>query len=392
LTILILAAHRSNERKHGLYPTTLEHHEHLGIDFYLHMIGNKPTQGPYKELRSKWLANSSKRSLPHLRLDAFFFASIRYHKDLSIIREHILTAGKPKLILALTSSPISGTVAYLAAREHKIPFVVWEHLTHYQRKMLHGMRLKRRIEIMKSADTILAVSKSLGSSIESTLGIKRNKVEIMPNPIPKDFIGNLPDITRNYLDASQDTFTFGAWTNWRKIKRLDILLEAFSHVHAEYPNTALLVAGPIAKNVYSNIKQPLLKQPGLTLLDSVSRREILDLARQVYCCVIPSDHETFGLPALEAMALGKPVITTRSGGPEHLVTDANGIITERGSAFSIAKAMVEVLKNHHKYNPAIISRIAHESYGPEAMVSRWEQVYGKFGIVSEHTPVKNMLQ
>lgn len=380
MTILILAAHRSNERKHGLYPTVVEYHKQLGIDFYLHLIGPKPIQGPYKELGSRGLLSSGSRSLPRPKLDAFFFASIRYHRDLSTIREHILSAGKPSLILALTSSPIAGTVAYLAAREHKIPFVVWEHLTHYQRAMLHGMRLKRRIAIMNSADTILVVSKSLGQSIRSTLGTDSKKMEVMPNPIPNDFVGQLPHISKNFLKLPEGIFTFGAWTNWRKIKRLDILLEAFLHVHTKFPNTALLVAGPIAKNVYRSITQELLQQPGLTLLGSIPRREIMDLVRQVSCCVVPSDHETFGLPALEAMAMGKPVITTCSGGPEHLVTDANGIVVEKGCALSLADAMTEMLRNYTKYDPSHISYIAHKTYGPEEMMAHWKKLYEKLGV------------
>lgn len=379
LAILILAANRTNERKHGLYPTAIEHHQRLGIDFYLHLIGPEPTQGPYKELNSKRLLGGGARSLPRLRFDAFFFASLRYHKDLSLIRQHIQCAGKPKLIVALTSSPVSGTVAYLAAREHKIPFIVWEHLTHYQREMLHGMRLKRRIAVMKSADTILAVSPSLSKSLQSTLGIENDKVEIMPNPIPSDFRSSSHDISKNHIHAAAAVFTFGAWTNWRKIKRLDILLEAFSQIRGEFPNISLIIAGPIAKNVYKNITQDLLEQPGLTLLGPLPRKDVLDLTRHISCCIVPSDHETFGLPALEALALGKPVITTRSGGPEHLINEANGLIVERGSASSLAKAMEKMLTNYQNYDASFIASAAYEAYGPEAAILRWEKVYKKYG-------------
>lgn len=388
LAILILATHRTNERKHGLYPTVVEYHKQLGIDFYLHLIGNDATQGHYEGLGGKKLLGSGPHTLPRPKLDAFFLAALRYQRDLSQIREHIVRAGKPELIVALTSSPIAGTVAYLAGREHEIPFVVWEHLTHYQRNMLRGMRLKRRIAIMNAAETILTVSESLNQSLQFNLGLESKKLEVMPNPIPSDFIGRLPHISQKYKNLPTDCFAFGAWTNWRTIKRLDILLTAFARVRAKHPKTVLLVAGPVAKNVFRSIEPALLTQPGLTLLNSVPRREIMDLARQVACCVVPSDHETFGLPALEAMAMGKPVITTRSGGPEHLVTPANGVVVERGCASSLAAAMIAMLENYEVYDPQLISRIAHDAYGPTGMKARWKRFYERFDVIDTHEAIQ----
>lgn len=380
-SILILASHHSNERKHGLYPTAVKYHHKLGLECFLYLISTPETLGPYAETGAKILlkGKTNRASLP--KVDLFLFASVRFRQDLSMIRQHIAEAGKPELILALNSSPIAGTVAYLAGREHDVPFVVWEHLTHYQRKILRGFRLKRRINIMTAATSVLAVSESLSESIQSTLDISNEKFSIMPNPIPIDFIGTLPPVSEKYKNLRTANFTFGAWTNWRRIKRLDLLLEAFSIVRKEYPDTSLVLAGPIGKNVYSKINSKFMSQPGLVRLGSIPRDEVVDIARIVDCCVIPSDHETFGLPALEAIAMGRPVITTRCGGPEHLVTPTNGIVVDKGSAHALAEAMIDMIHNHKNYNCKHIANSARADFGPSKMQWRWEQFYRKLGLL-----------
>lgn len=382
MAILILATNHLNERKHGLYPTIVGYHDQLGLKCFLHLIGNPETLGPYAKTGARLLLKGKSPGMMIPKIDIFLFASLRFRDDLTRIRRHIAQAGKPEIIVALTSSPIAGTVAYLAAREHRIPFVIWEHLTHYQRNILRGLRLKRRIEILNAARKVLAVSEPLSSSLKSTIGFSDKIVGIMPNPIPSDFLVKLKPVSKKYEEKAGDSFAFGAWTNWRKIKRLDLLLEAFALAYYKCPDIKLLIAGPVTKKVYHKINPTLIHQPGLIWLDSIPRNEIRDLARVVDCCVIPSDHETFGLPALEAMAMGRPVITTRCGGPEHLVTQSNGVVVEKGSSRALADAMIEMRLSHKKY---IKSEIAHSTwmnYGPEAIQLRWQSFYESLGVIA----------
>lgn len=375
MTLLIFATHHSNERKHGLYPTVVGYHDQLGIDYFLHLVGNTGDIGPYAETNARTLKRYKSGALPIPKLDEFFIASFRFRRDLSVIRNHVAEVGKPELILALTSSPIAGTLAYLAAREHNIPYIIWEHLTHYQRKTLHGLRLKRRTKVLTSAERVLAVSESLAQSLQSTIGLRAEKVSVMPNPIPTDLLKVLPPVSERYLRLSRKSFTFGAWTNWRSIKRLDLLLTAFFTVRLDHPDARLIIAGPIAENVRRKINPDHLHQNGMELLSAIPRDEIRDLARIVDCCVIPSDHETFGLPALEAMAMGRPVITTRCGGPEHLLTQATGLVVEKNSAPALASAMKQMIRNHGNYNTSNIAKAAELEYGQKAIIAHWQELY-----------------
>ncbi|MFO1034704.1 MAG: glycosyltransferase family 4 protein, partial [Hyphomicrobiales bacterium] len=104
---------------------------------------------------------------------------------------------------------------------------------------------------------------------------------------------------------------------------------------------------------------------------------VRDLARGCDACVIPSDHETFGLPAIEAMAAGKPVVTTRCGGPETVVTPETGVTVEKSNARALADAMVDVLRHPGRYNAAAIQRYCHAGYGEAATREKWQALLQK---------------
>ncbi len=50
--------------------------------------------------------------------------------------------------------------------------------------------------------------------------------------------------------------------------------------------------------------------------------------QEANCFVLPTRYEAFGAVLIEAMATGLPVIATRSGGPDHIVTEENGLLID----------------------------------------------------------------
>src|SRR5690606_35601164 len=109
---------------------------------------------------------------------------------------------------------------------------------------------------------------------------------------------------------------FGAWTRWRKIKRLDLLLDAFASAYAQNNKLRLVVAGPIEPNdsLIANFIKTRAMERCVFYWGSATREEIQRIAFSVNCVVVPSDFETFGLPVIEGMAAGKPAIVTRCNG------------------------------------------------------------------------------
>ena len=84
-------------------------------------------------------------------------------------------------------------------------------------------------------------------------------------------------------------------------------------------------------------------------LDWISEEEKINLLNRCKALVIPSLWEGFGLPALEAMACGTPIIASNKGAIKEILGD-NGLFFDPYNAFSIANAMYEAANNNSLEN------------------------------------------
>ena len=102
--------------------------------------------------------------------------------------------------------------------------------------------------------------------------------------------------------------------------------------------------------------------------------------------VLPSLHETFGIVLGEAMACGKPVISTRCGGPEYVVTPDTGVLVDVANPVALADAMEAFISGRHSYDPQLVRRSVTERFGEEAFLrnisSIYEQVWARHSCVA----------
>lgn len=117
---------------------------------------------------------------------------------------------------------------------------------------------------------------------------------------------------------------FGVFGYLRESKRLLQVLDVFSRVHRELPQTALLVAGQFASGDLERAARPLLSAPGVLRLPYLEEREFWLAARAVDACInlrYPTAAETSGI-SIRLMGLGKPVLVTEGGENARFPEDA----------------------------------------------------------------------
>ncbi|MCL2503894.1 MAG: glycosyltransferase [Coriobacteriia bacterium] len=91
--------------------------------------------------------------------------------------------------------------------------------------------------------------------------------------------------------------------------------------------------------------------------------------------VLPSLAEGFGVVLIEAMATGLPVVATRSGGPEDIVNDANGVLVEPGDSEALARGIREAAERLAVYDRAAIAADVAARYSPQAVGRRLTALY-----------------
>jgi glycosyltransferase involved in cell wall biosynthesis len=106
-----------------------------------------------------------------------------------------------------------------------------------------------------------------------------------------------------------------------------------------------------------------------------SHDEVPAMISRADLVVLPSLYETFGITLIEAMAMGKPVVATRCGGPEDIVTEEVGRLVPAKDPLALADAIRYVLDNYGKYRPERISAVAKEKFGFDVVNGRIIDLY-----------------
>jgi glycosyltransferase involved in cell wall biosynthesis len=91
--------------------------------------------------------------------------------------------------------------------------------------------------------------------------------------------------------------------------------------------------------------------------------------------VLPSHRETFGIVIAEAMGIGRPVVATRCGGPEEIVTEPTGILVPPDDANALAEAIGRVCSSYESFRPEAISDYAHRRFGAKSVVAQLTRIY-----------------
>jgi glycosyltransferase involved in cell wall biosynthesis len=108
-----------------------------------------------------------------------------------------------------------------------------------------------------------------------------------------------------------------------------------------------------------------------------SRNEIREWLYRSDALVVASHIESFGVVLIEAMACGIPVVATRCGGPEDVVTPETGILVESGSSEALADGIQHLLENYFQYDPQRILSFVEDNFFSEKVCVTLLDLYEK---------------
>lgn len=109
-------------------------------------------------------------------------------------------------------------------------------------------------------------------------------------------------------------------------------------------------------------------------LGELTRKQVKQEISESDAFVLSSEYETFGVVLVEALALGKPVIATKCGGPESIVISEVGYLVEK-ILKKLASALVAFVENKNKFDANFIREYCRSSFGEKAIVEKLEKIY-----------------
>lgn len=170
-------------------------------------------------------------------------------------------------------------------------------------------------------------------------------------------------------------------------KNVGLLIEAFFRCSVFVPSAELILAGAAGPPpAFWQRAESLGIASRIHYIKRPERDELVRLYQEAAAFALPSDEEGLGVVVLEAMACGKPVVATRCGGPDGIITDGyDGFLVPLNDAESMANRLVQLLTNTHlnmeigrRARQTIESRYSEEVAGA-AFLEVWENLLQKGG-------------
>lgn len=277
---------------------------------------------------------------------------------------------KPDLIQLNVVSPAGAAVLYLS-KKFNIPFVVNEGWTGYMpedgryNNWLIKMLTKK---VVSKAKAIMPVSERLKKAmlahkLSGNYTIVPNLVDVksfsIANVVQKDVVSF---IHISALDDAQ--------------KNVSGIISSFAKAHKQNNQMRLKIIGDGEdKMMLENLAHTHNVSNVITFTGKLIGEDLVNEIQKSDALIMFSNYETFCLTVAEALACGKPVITSRAGGLTDLINEDLGISIESKNEKQLCEAMLTFLQQRKKYNPELLRNFITQNYSKEIIAEKLKQVY-----------------
>jgi glycosyltransferase involved in cell wall biosynthesis len=247
--------------------------------------------------------------------------------------------GSGLLRLCELGFPVLATVHHPVQVDRRLDLAAARGLRRITLRRWYGF-LRMQTRVACALPEIITVSSSSAAEITEHLGVPPERITTIP--IGTDVARYSPDPSvpkvpgRIVTTASADS----------PLKGLAVLVEAFAKVRAEHDHAELVVVGSAKeRGTVSKAIERFGLGRHIRFVSGISEDELINLLRSAEAACVPSLYEGFSLPAVEAMAVGLPLVSTTGGAiPEVAGTDGETTLAvPPGDAAPLAAALARLL-------------------------------------------------
>ncbi|MFP5236286.1 MAG: N-acetyl-alpha-D-glucosaminyl L-malate synthase BshA [Acidobacteriota bacterium] len=268
----------------------------------------------------------------------------------------------------------------LAARGRRLPFVTTLHGTDITLVGLDRSYLPITRYAIQESDGVTSISEYLKAKTLADFNIDR-EIAVVPNFVNCDVYQPIRDedaraCARKRFAAPDEKILIHL-SNFRPVKRVVDVVKVFAKVQQEIPAQLILVGDGPDRSAAEWLAHDLKIQSRVHFLGKQeSVNELLPLADLM---LLPSELESFGLAALEAMACKVPTIATRVGGVPELIDDGEtGLLFPVGDVDAMAAAAINLLQSPDRLQTMrdTARRAAQKRFCTTLVIPQYVKFYG----------------
>lgn len=226
---------------------------------------------------------------------------------------------------------------------------------------------------INASNAVTAVSENLKAETLAHFKVHRD-VHVIPNFIHTEehLPDENPELRKAYALPHEPILCH--ISNFRKVKRVDDVIRVFNRVNAVIPSKLILVGDGPDRYACEQLCRTLGLCDRIIFLGKLREtRQVLELA-DVF--VLPSENESFGLAALEALAVGVPVVSSNTGGiPEVNHDGYSGFLSEVGDIEHMTSNTLRLLNPSDKMRFRLQALDQAKTFSPEEIIPKYEEIY-----------------
>jgi N-acetyl-alpha-D-glucosaminyl L-malate synthase BshA len=229
---------------------------------------------------------------------------------------------------------------------------------------------------IEQSDGVTAVSNYLRDETYRAFGCGMCDIRVVPNFVNlQEYRPGEPGCRGKVAPEGHKVISHVS--NFREVKRVKDVIRVVARVRRAMPATLVMIGDGPERVDAENEARDLAVMEDVRFLGRLDSVASLLQASDLF--ILPSQTESFGLAALEAMACGAPVVATRAGGlPEVIDDGVNGILEPVGSVEAMGRRAVELLRDPEKYADMRAAALAKaEQFSANSIVPLYEAFYGE---------------
>jgi len=250
-----------------------------------------------------------------------------------------------------------GIFAILIQHMFHIPYVIVEHSTTFLSNINSFIeKLKIKI-IIKLSRKVMPVSNALKKSLES---IQKANFFIINNVVDTDFFK--PPSKKANNRVNQIIHVSLLKNSHKNVSGIIQALGFLRKVRTDF-EFHIVGEGLDKETLIQQSNQIQGMDKYIFFHGKVSDETLLSIYQNADLFILNSKFETFGCVLIESISCGVPVISTRCGGPEEIVSRETGILIDIGDMKQLIEAINNILDNKDKYNSNVMHTYAVDNYG-----------------------------